>query len=632
LALVAPQIIRMNTDLSYQINYGTVSAGTTPARPDPNAPLFASEDGVVASLSNSECIFQMRRTGESHVMTYQVLQALDQCREFRPLDEHVTRIQTTIAGLQTQRENVQRVLQSLIERGLLVSDQSFLDRLAAAPSTASMPAPRAVFIRACNRPHEVERLLRSLSDYERRFRASRRYVLLDDSTELAAANRHRDLLREFARATGCELTYLGAPEQTRLVQRLAKAVGGSAKALPSLLLRPDGSEEFGGGRAWNLALLLAAGSRLILLDDDNCLPLRRPDGQREGINPDPSGAAFTQFYRNAENAFGAGEEIADDPFELHLDVLGKPFGALTHDARYAIQHSALRGLSLGRLDHLRADATVIATLQGAYGSSRSESSAWMYQLAGESRAELWSSREDYLRNIEGGSLWYGHRQARVATAGTFTPFTLDARELLPCTNPTGRGEDALFAQVARLCHPDSLVVELPVAIGHLQEGSRRRSELTRQAPPPRFNYFVADFVQRQLNEFLAEDPRQRLGLLAENLRDIAGASASRRLRLLREYLAYVRADTIERLQHQFESASEAPIYWQADVRSIIEANGRALTSRQPPRLGGWPDDLDEQGCAAMLREDVTRLADAYAIWPTVWQHAREQGERLLGAL
>lgn len=622
----------MSTELNYQINYGTMNVSPEPARPDPAAPLFASEDGVVASLSNSECIFQTRRTGDTHVMTYQVLQALDQCREFRTLDEHIARIQTTISGLQTQRDNVQRVLQSLVDRGLLVSDRAFLDRLAAAPPSAAAPAPRAVFIRACNRPAELERLLRSLADYERRFRASRRYVLLDDSTDVAAANRHRDLLREFARSTGCVLTYLGTAEQTRLVERLAKAVPQSAKTLPSLLLRSDAPRDFGGGRTWNLALLLAAGSRLVLLDDDNCLPLRRPDGQRDGINPDPSAPAYTQFYRNAENAFGAGDEVTEDPFELHLDVLGRPFGALVGEPRYAIERTALRGLSLGRLDHLSGGARVIATLQGAYGSSRSESSAWMYHLTGEPRDELWRDRESYLRNVEGGSLWYGHRQARVTTAGTFTPFTLDNESLLPCTNPLGRGEDALFAQVAWLCHPDALVVELPVAIGHLQEGARKRSELTRAAPPPRFNYFVADFVQRQLNEFLAEDPEQRLGLLAENLRDIAGASETRRLRVLREYLAYVRADAIERLQHQFESVPNAPVYWQADVRSIIEANGRALTAKRPPRLGGWPDDLDNAGCARMLRDEVGRLADAYAAWPAVWLHAREQGERLLGTL
>lgn len=621
----------MNTELNYEIHFGSLNVGGAQPRVDPAAPLFASEDGVVASLSNSECIFQTRRSGDTHVMTYQVLQALDQCREFRPLDEHVTRVMTTIAGLQTQRDNVQRVLESLIARDLLVSDASFLDRIAAAPAAAP-PPPRAVFIRACDRPAQLERLLKSLADYERRFRTTRRYVLIDDSSSNDAANRHRDLLREFARATGCKLTYLGAAEQNRFVERIAKAVPQAAAILPYLFLRSAAPDAFGGGRAWNLAMLLSAGSRMVLLDDDQCFPLRRPDGARDGIDPDPSTTAFTQFFRNIENAFGAGEEIADDPFEQHLDVVGRPFGSLIADSRYAIDRQALRGLSLSRLDHLRGDALVIGSLQGAYGSSRTESGVWLYQLGAESRDELWKDRESYLRNIEAGSIWYGHRQARVVGAGTFTPFALDNRELLPCTNPLGRGEDALFAHVTRLCRGDALMMELPLAIGHVQETQRKRSDRTLSAPPPRFNYFVGDYVQRQLTEFLAEDPSQRLALLASNLRDIAGASESRRLRLLREYLAYVRADAIERLQQQFEGAPNAPVYWQADVRSIIEANGRALTTKAPPRLGDWPDKLDDAGCAMRLREDTERLAAAYEAWPALWAHAREQGDRLLGAL
>jgi len=220
----------------------------------------------------------------------------------------------------------------------------------------------------------------------------------------------------------------------------------------------------------------------------------------------------------------------------------------------------------------------------------------------------------------------------VTTAGTFTPFTLDNTALLPCTNPYGRGEDALFAQVAWLCHPDSLVVELPVAIGHLQESQRKRSELTRSAPPPRFNYFVADFVQRQLNEFLAEDPEQRLGLLADNLRDIAGASDARRVRILREYLNYVRADAIERLQQQFEAGADAPIYWQADVRSIIDANGRALIAKDAPRLGDWPESIDAAGCARELAREFNELADQFDAWPALWSYAREQGDRLLAGV
>ena len=212
-----------------------------------------------------------------------------------------------------------------------------------------------------------------------------------------------------------------------------------------------------------------------------------------------------------------------------------------------------------------------------------------------SRADFWRDRESYLRNVEAGSIWYGHRQARVATAGTFTPFAIDNAQLLPCTNPLGRGEDALFAQCRALL-PSGFARRSSCRSRSAMRRKARAAVPTRRsaAPPPRFNYFVSDFVQRQLSEFLAEDPAQRLGLLAANLRDIAGASEARRVRMLREYLAYVRADAIERLQQQYESAQNAPIYWQADVRSIIEANGRALTAKAPPRLGDWPDDLDER--------------------------------------
>lgn len=122
------------------------------------------------------------------------------------------------------------MLEDLTQRGLLVSDRVFLQR--AASYTSREPAPlRAIFIRACDRPDQLAHLLDSLAEYERRFRANRHYVLLDDSSTREATNRHRDLLREFARATGCKLSYVGASECERLVARIARrAAGGSDPA------------------------------------------------------------------------------------------------------------------------------------------------------------------------------------------------------------------------------------------------------------------------------------------------------------------------------------------------------------------------------------------------------------------
>lgn len=622
----------MSTTFNYEFNLGNAASPTVaPRRVDPDAPLYASEDGVVASLSSSECIFQARRTGASHVMTYQVLQALDQCREFRTLDEHIARIQTSVSGLSGKQADVQRVLGHLVSLELLVSDRQFLDRVAAAPVVE--PASLGpVFIRACNRPAQLQRLLRSLADYERSFRAGRHYVLLDDSTEASAIERHRDLLRDFASATGCRLSLLDGRAQQKLLDRLRRAVPQAAGALPGLLMRQDGQTRFGGGRSWNLALLLSAGQRLVLFDDDQFLPLRQLESARSGLNPDPAARASVHFHASLDEAGAAGQELSADPFEVHLAACGHALGTLSRDASYAIDRQSLHGQNLGRLAHLEAPARVIATAQGAVGSSRTENSNWLYQLDDASREAFWRSREEYLYNMDGLSLWYGYDQARASGISAFTPFMLDNSMLLPCTNASGRGEDLLFATVANLLHPAAVTLELPMAIGHVQESARGRGALSLEARTPRFNHFVADFIQRQVPAPLAEDPVQRLALLGTALRDAAGASSRMRTQHLREYLSFTRADLIERLQQQFESSSDAPVYWQADVRGIIEANGRALLANAAPRLGDWSEDSNEEACATLLQQELSALADGYDAWPALWHYAHEQGERLLAGL
>ena len=627
----------MSSNVQYQYSFDATPQPPQPpqrpvVRPDPDAPLFASEDALVASLSNNECIFQVKRTGDAHVMTFQVLQALDQCRDFRTLDEHIARVQSTIPGLESQREAVKAVLGSLVDRDLLVSEDLFVRRLGSQRGVAQQRPLRAVFIRACERPAQLDRLLASLADYERRFRAARHYVVLDDSLTEANIDRHRDLVREFARTTGCKVTFMGPAERQRFADKLAKALPASRAAIEQLLLPQPGATRFGGGRSWNLALLLSAGDRFVMFDDDQRLPLKRHEAAAAGLDLNPSSGVFARFYRNMEDAFGAGEELDADPFALHLDVCGVGVGDLVSRDAYRFDRDTLRGLTLARLEHLTPQARVLTTMQGTYGSARSESASWLYQLDAAGRADFAASREAYLNNVEAQYIWHGTRQARLSAVGWFTPFAFDNSELLPCTNPHGRGEDALFSAAAHFCHPDALVLELPAAIGHVQEQSRKRSQRSLLASTPRLNHFATDYIQRQFGVFLASDPAQRLHLLAGIFRDLAGADEARRVTHLREYLNYVRADAIDRLQQQFEGASDAPIYWQADVRSIIDANGRSLINKGPPRLGDWAENIDSAGCARELAREFGILADQFDAWPALWSYAREQGDRLLAGV
>ena len=619
----------MENTLNYQFNYKAPVVAATAPRVDPDAPAFASEDGLVASLSAHEVIFLTKRTGEPHVMTFQVLQAMDQCREFRSIDEHIARIQSTIPALASKRDDVRRVLDSLVQRQLLVSDRQFIERVRAQPR--ALAKFRAAFIRACDSPSELQHLLVSLTDYERRFRANRHYIVLDDSTLPAHVDEQRDLLREFARTTGCKATYVGRSERTRLVERFSKAVPQAKDVLPRLLLREAHAQaaQFGGGRGTNLAMLLGAGARIALFDDDMRLPLKRADFARSGLDPNPGAQTVARFYANNEEVLASGTDIDSDPFELHLEACGQMLGALT---AYPIERTALRGQNLGRLDLISDRAHVISTHHGHYGSSGADGASWLYDLEAESRADMWRDRTSYLSNIEAQYLWFGVKQARAIAVAGFSAFAVDDSRLLPCTNPVGRGEDSLVSALTRFCHPDGVALELPETIGHIQETARKRSNRGQTVHAPAFNQFLYEYVQRQYGQCKAEDPTARMHYMAETFRDFAGASRRDRIVHLREYLSYARADIIDRLQHQLDAAADAPAYWQTDVRAIISRNAKALLAKAPPRLGEWPEDADENQCAEALAGSLVQMADALQHWPAVWQHAAEQGEKLLTGL
>ena len=608
---------------------GASAAPKVSTRWDPRAPTYASQNGRVAPLSSQECVFII--DGAPHVMTMQVLQALDQTREFRTLDDHAVRIEANVPGLTGKGDNVRRVLDDLVKRGLLLRDEDFLARLRSAPRCA--PAPlRAVFIRACDRPDRLAGLLSSLADYERRHRARRRYVLIDDSTQPTSSDAHRDLLRGFARTSGCDVRHVGRSESASLAERIAKACPDARGAIRKLLLREahPQARRFGGGRSRNLALLLSAGARLVLLDDDLRLPLRRPDFARDGLDPDPDATPCARFHADMEQALASGSEIDEDPFELHLDICGQPLGAALN-GRYALGRDALRGLSLNRLELLNADARIVTTHHGSCGSSRSESNLWVYHAIDRiGREELWQDRASYDRNSQAHHMLYAVSKARVLGVAGFTPFALDNSAMLPCTNPVGRAEDSLGSALTRYCRPDAVALELPVAIGHVQESLRARFPITRDVNPPRVNDFLREFVKRQFGTSVAEEPGQRLALLAQLMRDLSRASVAKRIEHLREYLSFVHADVIERLQRQLEAATDAPVYWQADVRAIVQANAkRLLAGGAAPRLAEWAQEIDAAGCATALSAELDTMAEVCEGWVGLWEYAAEQGERLL---
>ncbi len=172
-----------------------------------------------------------------------------------------------------------------------------------------------------------------------------------------------------------------------------------------------------------------------------------------------------------------------------------------------------------------------------------------------------------------------------------------------------------------------------MAMGHAQESDRQRSQVTMAAHTPRFNHFLRDYTTNQLGSAKAAGAGGRLELLGALTADLADADDATMISSLSEYLGFVRADVVERLQNQFELlAAEAPVYWQADVRSIVRNNGNALLKQGPPRLADWPESFDAKACADAARAELADMAQAWRDWPAVWNVAREQGDRLISGL
>jgi hypothetical protein len=114
--------------------------------------------------------------------------------------------------------------------------------------------------------------------------------------------------------------------------------------------------------------------------------------------------------------------------------------------------------------------------------------------------------------------------------------------------------------------------------------------------------------------------------------DDFAASASDALQSeLATYRTYKRAELVSDLQRRLEGAgTQAPIYWEADLREIIQATSKELTRNNAPRLAEWPESLDAAGAAERLRAETRQLAAAVRAWPAAFELAPRFAEALIG--
>jgi hypothetical protein len=459
-----------------------------------------------------------------------------------------------------------------------------------------------MMIRACDRPAQLAALLRTLADYERRHGARRHYVVLDDSRDVRSAGENAAALAAFAEDTDARTTHVHDDRRAVVVSRLASMVPEAAEALAFAV------DTAGWGKGLNLAALLSAGGRYVLLDEDNLLPLKRPPDAEPGLEARWGAEGGTRFFETVEGALDAGVELDEDPFEDALAACGRSLGEAAAAQPELAFDSALEAV---------AEARVVTVTHGHRGSSCSASSEWMYLLDPGAREPFWRDEAGYRRNLRGESLWYGSRRPFLQPFANFTPFAVDATELLPPTMPDGRGEDRLFGLLIALGDPMTLALHSNLTIGHLQEGDRRRVELLMRPVGPVFNLFVVHVLRDRLGE------ATEYGGLAARLRAVAAASEEALVAELHTHRQQFLSDLVSRLENAIAAAADPPSYWLVDARRVLELNRRALDSVSPARFVDWPA-ADEAETLARVRERLDAFATALEAWPPLWEAARDE--------
>lgn len=606
--------------MEFKIDYGTLKLGPG----EDHSPLYAVINGRIATLGGDEAMFHDPVTDRSHVMTTQVLAAMDLCRDFQTMEQHVKRVCERLPNMRGQETQVRRVLDSLATRGLLISDDAYLIRLQ--QSAASEPAPLlGGFIRACDRPQRLQTLVTSLREQPADLGLLGAVLVVDDSREEAAVAAHADCLRELAGAAAVAAFHITPALRQQWSQQLQAELPEQAAVIAQLIEgeRPR-SERAGSGSGRNLITLLAAGQRYALFDDDFVWPLHRHPEASDQLAVGEHLAA-NRSYPDQAAAMAAGQH---DPAALatQLAICGRRFGDLLNGraARLAFGRQQLRGLAPSRDSVLQADARLVMTVNGHRGGCGAGGLDWMLLFDRKARQGFAPDDAAYLERRADPAVWFGSAIFRPSRIAAFTPFLVDNSQLMPCVTPFGRGEDAVYNALVALGDSSALQLHVPWAIGHLPGELRDRSGTLARANTPDINQCLAEFISHVASDVYATSVATRYGLMAARLDDLAQGSEQALVSYLREYLAYRRSSFIQNAQAALKDAADAPAAWRSDVLKQIEANGRAIIDRGVPRFGGWPKQLDNAGCVAAFRREAGLLAAGLRLWPSLWELALQR--------
>jgi hypothetical protein len=562
-----------------------------------------------------------RRSGSQGFVSADVANALGRCREFRTSSQHARAIAGASAS-EEARSDVARTLETLARQGLLLRADTILEDIV----SGEPPAHRStrVFIITADRPAAVERLLDSmlraggLTQFEALF-------LVDDSREADNRLANEELVARFNTRSAKEFFYVGQKQQQQFAQSLKAELGACDGVHPvdfalGLPFR-NGAATYGAAR--NVCLLLSVGCKALILDDDVlCQGFDFPE-VLQVPRIDSSAVSSAYFARDYDSAVAQvkarGDSILGTVEHFTGATLGQALRDLSRPLPTVKSFLGCSGDLAAALDH---SSRILVTQLGSVGDPGTEGVGWLAALDVESQQRFLTALADAGGTEIPRICWRGVNAATFAAFGSMSQLTgLDNSELLPPYFPAYRGEDVLFAGLAKLMHPTAKALELPVCVPHLPLESRPSLSLEAGQGTASSLGLAFRFLARDIDLPRSATPAETLERVSDSVAEWAARGDRDTRVLLRSLSAEAVLEQMNRLGAAMNSGLAEPgSAWRGWLQA--QHNELQRTLQNPQSLAAASDGPE----AAFLLEGLRASAVGFARVLGAWSAMRKAAE------
>ena len=575
------------------------------------SPLYVAAWRSVFPFGRSASLVVTRDDG--HVVELDALasRVLALCQGGKTLDAHAALAWQS--GATGNPSALSGALDRLLDMGLLRPWEE-ARRSDTAPSGLARRPLETVAVITANRPAMLRRCLNALADHADAFGRRLRFLVIDGSRDEAGRRDSRAVAAAIDEASAHAVTYIGREAAEALQRRLA----GSAHVAPAVL---SGFMPGQIGMSRNLAVLLAAGNRLLMVDDDViCDPWARADcagGVALGGHADLREWAF---FNTREDAFAAAGPATVNLLAVHNQLLGatlddvRPPPDLAHACWHQID--AMAG---------RRSLAVRATFAGVAGDAGMYCPTDLLFLPGAVRQTLVESRAVFDRALSSREV---HRIA-TQTLVTHEPFCmaycmgLAGETILPPFMPVGRNEDGVFGAMLGFADPAAAFGHLPYGILH--DSGRPAAygdERVRSARETRVSELLHAITRSQSSSTAATTASDRLRALGRRIRELSAM-------VPRDFSAFVcdallgrRCQQISRLEADLAAMPACPDYYRAAFGEYRQTFRERVTDRAFLLPVEFKSHRSIEEGFGDLQAYLGRFGELLDAWPAIWETAR----------